>query len=58
MQYYRLGEQSLESCLAEKDLWVLIDSHLSMSWQHAQKAKKPTASWLVSATGWPAEVGK
>jgi len=40
MQCYRLREEWLKSCLAEKDLGVLVNSRLNMSQQGAQMVKK------------------
>ena len=43
-QCYRLGEEWLESCLAEKDLAVLVDSWLNMSQQLSRCPRRPMAS--------------
>ena len=40
IQPYRPGEKQLESCPAEKDLEVLVNSWLNTSQQRAQVAKK------------------
>jgi len=40
VQCYRLGEESLESCLEEKGLGMLVNRRLNMNWQCAQVAQK------------------
>lgn len=52
VQRYGLGEESLESCLAEKDLWVLVDSQWCA--QVCKKAKGILESGIV----WPEGPGR
>jgi len=51
MQCYRLGEKCLKTCLAEKDVGVLVDSWLNMSQQCPHMAKKSSGTLACVRNG-------
>ncbi|PKU44285.1 rna-directed dna polymerase from mobile element jockey-like [Limosa lapponica baueri] len=51
---YKMGREWTESSPEEKDLAVLVDEKLNMSWQCMLTPRKATASWAASKAAWPA----
>lgn len=56
---YRLREERIESCPAEKDLELLFFEKLDTNQQRAFTGwKKPNASWSASKERWPVGKGR
>ncbi|PKU49069.1 hypothetical protein llap_722 [Limosa lapponica baueri] len=55
---YRLDDEWIESCTAEKDLGILVDEKLSTTGNVYLKPRKPIISWTASKDVWPAGRGR
>jgi len=50
---YSLGDEGIQSSPEEKDLHMLVDQKLNMTW-HCALPAEPTVSWAASREMWPA----
>lgn len=48
---HRLGREVIESSCVEKDLRVMVDGNLNMTWQ-CGLSKKPAKFWASSKAAW------